>query len=82
MICQACGNHPAIVHLEELSGGKRVHLWLCMECAEKRKTSIESDGSGEDGLPAGDDLDLHSDSPFASFFGQVLKSERFSEGPA
>ena len=80
MICQSCGNSPAVVHLEESHSGKRVHLWLCVECAEKRK-AFEEDALGDNPeFSMGDDLDFQADSGLASFFGQAFDGEEPIEG--
>ncbi len=80
MICQVCGNNPAVVHLEELRENNRVHLWLCMECAEKRKKQ-PNDSLGGGALPPGEDnRDFPSDVSLPSFFDLILEGEQSSDG--
>lgn len=72
MKCQGCGVNPAIVHMEEMREGRRIHLWLCEECARNRQSDGEAspgDGEGVSGA-----------SGFGSFLGRFIDAEESRAG--
>ena len=42
MLCQACKEHTATIHLTELADGQRVETHLCQQCAESQGLAIKS----------------------------------------
>ncbi len=42
MLCQACKEHTATIHLTELADGQRCETHLCQQCAESQGLTIKS----------------------------------------
>jgi protein arginine kinase activator len=48
MDCQHCGKKDALIHLTEIRRGEVHSLWLCPECARRRKASPRTEGGTSD----------------------------------